>query len=114
MKILLVEDHQDTANVFSRILLLLGYAVLVTHTKAAARLAAEEYPFDLLLCDINLPDGNGYDLLRELQARQPGLIGIALTAEGNAQRSRAAGFRVHLTKPVSADQLNQAIATARR
>ena len=66
-----------------------------------ARAIASREVFDLLISDIGLPDGNGCDLMAELRDRQ-GLVGIALTGYGmdeDVDRSQAAGFSAHLSKP---------------
>jgi len=76
-----------------------------------AKAAAAAQTFDLLICDLVLPDGDGCDLCREL--RQPcGMDAIALTACGypaDFAKTKAAGFRSHLLKPVSLDVLIEAI-----
>ena len=67
--------------------------------------------FDLLISDIGLPDGNGYELMEELRGRH-GLVGIALTGYGmeeDVNRSHAAGFMTQLTKPVSVQALDTAL-----
>ena len=71
--------------------------------------AADE--FDLLISDVGLPDGSGLDLMKELLGRRP-IKGIALTGYGmdaDVRRTREAGFRRHLTKPVSFPGLQRAI-----
>src|SRR5262249_3902884 len=63
--------------------------------------------------DIELPDGSGLELMRDLQHR--GIPGIALSGHGSeddVRQSRAAGFAVHLVKPVLADVLDEAICLA--
>ena len=115
-RILLVEDHADTAKVLARLLGRSGHAVRVAPTRAdALRLAAGD-AFDLLVSDLGLPDGSGIDIVgpfREAQSAAGVACGaIALTgfgAEDDVQRARAAGFDEHLTKPVAFDQLEQAI-----
>jgi PAS domain S-box-containing protein len=100
--LLLVEDHEDTLRVLSRLLTRHGYRVTTATSLAAARQAATADGFDLLVCDLHLPDGNGLDLIRQLAARGP-IQGIALSGYGtdrDLQASRDAGFRAHLTKPV--------------
>jgi CheY-like chemotaxis protein len=77
----------------------------------ALRAAEESDGFDLVLSDIGLPDGTGYDLMREL-SRRYGLQGIALTGYGmdeDVEKSHAAGFRKHLTKPVNIETLEAAL-----
>jgi CheY-like chemotaxis protein len=71
--------------------------------------------YEILISDIGLPDGTGLDLLRQIAPR-PSLGAIALSAFGmdvDLARSRAAGFDVHLTKPITADELESAIDTMR-
>ena len=68
--------------------------------------------FDLLISDVGLPDGSGYDLMREVQARRCAAIGIAVSGYGSEQdveQSKQAGFSEHLVKPVAFDALRDAI-----
>jgi CheY-like chemotaxis protein len=71
--------------------------------------------FDILLCDLGLPDGNGYELLPRLRATQQSMRCIALSGYGredDIQRSFQAGFVQHLTKPVCTAQVEEAIVAA--
>jgi len=88
------------------------YDVRAAGTAAEARALAGEGGFDLLISDIGLPDGNGYELMAEFRERL-GLKGIALTGYGmeeDVARSRDAGFLHHLTKPVRMQALDSALA----
>ena len=90
----------------------IGYEVTTAHTVATALRAATQEEFDLLVSDIGLPDGSGDDLIRQLQDKGHKFPSIALSGYGTEQdvaRSRAAGFQVHLTKPVSPDDLRTTI-----
>jgi PAS domain S-box-containing protein len=110
-RILLVEDHADTAKVMARLLRHYGFEVQVANTMAAARQIAEGTRFDLLVSDIGLPDGNGWELMRQLQAEYP-LKGIAMSGFGmdeDIQKSREAGFAVHLTKPLNLQRLEETV-----
>jgi len=110
-RLLLVEDHVDTAVVMTKLLRSYGYDVRTADTVAAAQRAVDAEHFDLLLCDIGLPDGSGLDLMRQLTARHP-IKGIALSGfgtEDDVSRSKAAGFQEHLVKPVDIDQLERAL-----
>ncbi|MGI8819411.1 MAG: ATP-binding protein [Chthoniobacterales bacterium] len=110
-RILLVEDHADTARVLRRILEHGGYQVAHASGVAAARELAGDERFDLVISDVGLPDGSGLDLMRSLRA-QHGFAGIALSGfgtEDDLAASRAAGFADHLTKPVDWPQLRSAI-----
>jgi PAS domain S-box-containing protein len=112
LEILLVEDHEDTAHVLSRLLERLGHRVRIANSVAAA-LAAANQPFDLLLSDIGLPDGTGNDLIRELrQRRNVNVPAVALTGfgmEDDVAKSREAGFTDHLTKPVNFQRLQMVV-----
>jgi signal transduction histidine kinase len=113
LRILLVEDHADTAEAMAELLSLLGYQVTTTGTVAEALAATRAERFDLLLSDLGLPDGSGLDLMREISGRNgDGLPGIALSGYGmeeDVRQSLEAGFRKHLTKPVTLQQLEAAI-----
>lgn len=102
VRLLLVEDHDDTAQVIARLLRAAGYQVTVAGCVRQAVVAAEREAFDLVVSDLGLPDGSGIDLMAGLQARY-GLGGIAMTGYGtqdDLDRTRAAGFAAHVTKPV--------------
>ena len=113
LRILLVEDNADTAEAMAELLSLLGYRVTKAGTVADALAAVDAERFDLLLSDLGLPDGSGLDLMRELARRNgDGLPGIALSGYGmeeDVRESLEAGFRKHLTKPVTLQQLEAAI-----
>jgi PAS domain S-box-containing protein len=110
-RILLAEDHEDTARTLTRLLAARGYEVKQASTVGAALELAEQEHFDLLVSDIGLPDASGLDLMRTL-AQQSQIKGIAMSGYGmdeDIRRSREAGFEEHLTKPVAIAQLHQAI-----
>ena len=115
--ILLVEDHRDTLMAMTRLLRRLGHRVTAADCVAAAVAAAEGGHFDVLVSDVDLPDGTGLDLMRQLSAR-PGarpLPGIALTGygmESDLQQTRDAGFFAHLVKPIDFSDLQDAIGRA--
>ena len=116
ISILLVEDHVDTARLLQRLLRRRGYDVHMVCSIADALAAAEAGQFHLLISDIGLPDGTGMELLQKLRERRP-IPGIALSGFGmeeDMERSRAAGFSEHLTKPVNLAQLEAAIERAAR
>jgi CheY-like chemotaxis protein len=115
LRILLVEDHADTARAMSRLLDDFGWRVRTADSVAGALLAAEVEPFDVLLCDVGLPDGSGLDLMRQLLRRssstQP-VKGIAISGFGmeqDIQSSLDAGFAAHLVKPVDINELHAAV-----
>ncbi len=113
-QILLVEDHEQTRKTLVQLLQRRGHVVADVATKAAARDRAAMGDCDLLISDLGLPDGDGYELMAELHHTY-GLPGIALSGYGmdhDIARSRASGFFAHLTKPVDIRALESAIAAA--
>lgn len=111
-RILLVEDHGDTAQMTSTLLKSLGHHVEIAGDAGEALKAAEEGRFDLLISDLGLPDKSGLDLMRELRESGINLKGIALSGYGreeDIQRSKDAGFSEHLIKPVDFDVLERTV-----
>ena len=111
MRLLLVEDHDDTREVLARLLRQRGYEVDAARNAQEALFLASEKTFDLLVSDIALPDAIGCDLLAELSAKYA-LRGIAMSgfgSEADLAQSKAAGFLEHLVKPIDAQALDAAI-----
>lgn len=114
LRILLVEDHVDTARAMRRLLTVRGHEVKWADTVAGGLKLAADHEFDLLLSDLGLPDGTGVDLMRALRRAGSTLPGIVLSGYGQEQdleRSLAAGFALHLTKPLTLEVIHDAIAT---
>ncbi len=113
-QILLVEDHEETRVILTRLLDHRGHTVRSVGTAAAAVEAAASGEFDLVISDLGLPDRAGHALMAELREVH-GLSGIALSGYGmdeDLTRSRQSGFFAHLTKPVDIRDLDAAIALA--
>ena len=113
VRVLVVEDHIPTRVAIVQLLKRRNYRVEVAGTVAEALTLAEKMPFDVLLSDIGLPDGDGYDLMVQLRDRYQ-MKGIALSGFGMEEdviRSRTAGFGAHLTKPVNVRTLEGALAS---
>lgn len=111
LRILLVEDHDATIQVLRRLLTRDGHEVKLAMTCAAAKHIAKNGKFDIVISDLGLPDGTGFELMQELHNKH-GLRGIALSGYGmeeDRRRSRDAGFVAHLIKPVDFEQLRQAV-----
>jgi PAS domain S-box-containing protein len=103
LKLLIVEDEPATLRLMARLLKGLGHEVMTANTIAAALAEVEAGGFDLIVSDIGLPDGSGLELMRRVVALWGPVPAIALTGYGmdeDIQRSREAGFRAHLTKPI--------------
>jgi PAS domain S-box-containing protein len=110
LKILLVEDNKDTLKYIALVLGARGHAVTAAERISQALLAATDQSFDLLVSDIELPDGSGLELMRQLRDR--GLPGIAMSgygSDGDVRASLEAGFTEHLTKPVDLTRLMAAV-----
>ena len=113
LRVLLVEDHPDTAAQLSRLLKRAGHQVTCAGSVREAEETASRGRdgFDILISDLGLPDGSGHDLMRELKRDHP-IPGIALSGYGmdeDIQGSIAAGFSRHMTKPVDWQELKSAI-----
>jgi two-component system CheB/CheR fusion protein len=94
-----------------QILTLRGYRVHTAASLASALRVASEVTFDVLVSDIELPDGSGLDLIRTLRTRGT-VTGIAFSGFGSSEDielSRAAGFAEHLIKPIDFRRLEEAI-----
>jgi CheY-like chemotaxis protein len=111
-RILVVDDHRDTLRSMQLLLTRLGYQVLAAENMTDALRIAEEEEFDILLSDIGLPDGSGLELVKRIREMRdvPALALSGFGMDEDLQRSREAGFSDHLTKPVSLDRLQSAIA----
>lgn len=111
-RILLVEDHADTAAALTHLLQARGHDVQAVSSAAEALSIFKPDAFDLVICDIGLPDGNGYDLLNSIR-RIDSVAAVALTGFGmtnDIAQAKKAGFDAHLTKPVDFYKLESAIA----
>lgn len=110
-KILLVEDHKPTLQTLEKLLSRRGHEIVSAGTAELALQHASREKFDLVISDIGLPDRTGYDLMQELGTRHA-LKGIAMSgygADADRARGKAAGFVLHLTKPVSISSLEDAL-----
>ena len=111
LQILLVEDNQDTLNYLSRLLSLRGHHVQTAADMTSALQVASEAELDVIISDIELPDGTGLELMWTLRANRT-IPGIALSGFGSAadiEQSHSAGFAIHLTKPVDFRRLEHSI-----
>lgn len=113
-RIFVVEDHAPTARSLKVYLEACGFAVTLAESVRSALELAEEIEFDALLCDLNLPDGTGWDLMAELKRGHP-VPAIAFSAYDepeHIERSHAAGFLEHVVKGSSPESLVAAIRRA--
>jgi signal transduction histidine kinase/CheY-like chemotaxis protein len=111
LRVLVVEDHPSTLRALSKLLSVMGHEVDGATSVADGLRIADEGRYDLVVSDLGLPDGTGYELMRQLRSTH-GLRGIALSGYGMEEdiaRSREAGFAEHLVKPVDLQKLQAAI-----
>jgi CheY-like chemotaxis protein len=114
-RILIVEDNDDARAMLRELLAMSGHDVHeAADGQSAIAVAARLHP-DVAIVDIGLPDIDGYEVARRLDAQAGGRIAlIALTGYGqpkDQRRALAAGFDLHLVKPVTIERLEEAIAT---
>jgi CheY-like chemotaxis protein len=103
LRILLVEDHEDTLHLMVRLLQGSGHQVKTANSVATALSAAAAEKFEFVISDLGLPDGSGIELMQQLIAKGPAIKGIALTGSADddaGQQCLEAGFLKHITKPV--------------
>ena len=105
LRILVVDDNHDSADSLAVVLRLTGHQVQVAYDGVAGVVAAERFAPDVILLDVGMPKLNGYDAARRIRETAWGvhITLIALTGWGqetDRARSAAAGFNVHLVKPV--------------
>ncbi|MDP3719934.1 MAG: ATP-binding protein [Acidobacteriota bacterium] len=117
LHVLVAEDDVDSAAALTAILRLHGCETKTAGTAAECLRITGEWSTDVLVCDIGLPDDDGYSLLRRLRNLPDGgrIPAIALTARARPEdraRALAAGFRAHLCKPLDPASLLREIASA--
>jgi signal transduction histidine kinase len=118
LRILLVEDHEGVAKACRRLLMSHGHFVVCVPSLGAATTEAERATFDLAICDLSLPDGNGTELLSRIRSRfvrlgrSGQLPAIAMSGsvyDEDVARSLQAGFAAHLAKPFDEQTLMSAV-----
>jgi CheY-like chemotaxis protein len=114
LRIFVVENHEDTRFLLCLLLEQLGHSVDSAPSLAAALEAMPALRCDVLISDIGLPDGNGWELMERLGDDRPPYA-IAMSGFGmssDRQRSLGVGYRHHLLKPVEPNQLEQLLDEA--
>jgi PAS domain S-box-containing protein len=122
VRVLLVEDHRDTAELLRAVLGGQGAGVWVAESLAEALALLNEAQFDVLVSDIGMPDGNGYELVERLREREraagreplPAVAVTAFAGGEDRERALAAGFYDYAAKPIEPAALIDTIARASR
>jgi PAS domain S-box-containing protein len=115
LRILVIEDNRDTADSLQELLTLIGHQVEVAYAGPAGLELASRFRPDVVLCDIGLPGLDGFEVARALR-RDPAARDAYLVAqsgygqEEDRRRARAAGFDLHLRKPVGLAELQRILA----
>jgi CheY-like chemotaxis protein len=117
-RVLVVEDHPDSAASLSVLLELMGHDVRVAYTGPEAVALAAVWPPDVTISDIGLPGFDGFEVARRLRGRfGRGPLLVALTGYGrdeDRRQSRDAGFDHHLVKPADPADLQRVLDTSDR
>jgi len=123
LQVLVVDDEPDSSDFIATVLEHEGAQVITVGSVREALRVIDQQPPDILVSDIGMPIENGYDLIRQLRQReaealrQPGLNlpipAVALTAyarDSDREAALAAGFQVHISKPVDPEKLVNVVA----
>ena len=119
LRILIVDDHEDTAEMLSMLLGGKGHETQVALDGTTALVAAASFRPHIGLLDLSLPGMSGYELAQHLRA-VPGLSHIRLVAvtghgsDAHRARARAAGFDDHILKPVNLEAMDAVLASVRQ
>jgi signal transduction histidine kinase len=115
LRILVVEDNQDTAKTMQTLLTRYGHEVRTAHSGPAGIAAARDWQPEVVLCDLGLPEMDGYEVAGALR-NDPATSWVRLIAvtgygqEDDRRRSERAGFDLHLVKPVDPAELQRLLA----
>lgn len=116
LRVFIVENHEETRSLLCLLIESLGYRVWAVESMHEALLELDRNDYDVLISDIGLPDGDGWELMCRLGRARPdyavALSGFGMTAD--CARSRAVGFRHHLVKPQGIEYLPAVLREAAR
>jgi two-component system cell cycle response regulator DivK len=111
-KVLYIEDNSDNMTLVQRVLEARGYQLLRARNGLSGVEMAESEDVDLILVDINLPDIDGYEVVRRLRTSTKNALTktpiIAITAnalKGDAEKALEAGCNVYMSKPINLKEL---------
>ena len=121
LHVLVVDDEPDTCELLRTILEGCGAQVKIAFSASAALEAIEVQAFDVLLCDIGMPDEDGYSLIAKVRAlsknggdKVPAAALTAYSSEEDRIRVLRSGFQIHVPKPVSPSELVAVVANLAR
>ena len=118
VSILLVEDDPETLDMIKFVFDNCGAEVITASSAGEALETLDQFRPDALISDIAMPDQDGYDLIRQVRSRDPERGGktpaVAVTAYASAEdrvRALAAGFQMHVAKPIDPEELIAKVAS---
>ena len=115
-RVLVIDDNRDSADTMVQVLQLLGQEARGAYGAEDGLRVAQSFRPRIVLLDLNMPDGDGFSVMRRLREQSgESLYVAAMTGYGQAsdrRRTLDAGFQAHLTKPVNAERLRELLATA--
>ncbi len=121
LRVLVVDDEADTLELLSTVFEQCGAKVTAVASVSEAIAALDQAQIDVLVSDIGMPGEDGYSLIQKVRALSPAQGGkipaVALTAYARAEdcrRAMAAGFQLHVAKPVNPDELVASVARLTR
>lgn len=117
LRILLVDDNEDAADILASLLTLRGHVVHIATRGHEALACISELRAQVLLCDIGLPDMTGYEVLDAIRSMEdaPNVYAVALTGYAlpeDIERARSCGFQAHLRKPAELEDLERVFEQA--
>jgi two-component system CheB/CheR fusion protein len=112
LRILLVENHADTLTYLTQYLELKGHEVCGVRDMTSAIKASLSSSFNVLISDIGLPDGDGWQLIGQMEPRPFGIAMSGFGSPAEREKSHAAGYKHHLTKPFLPDELDALLEEA--
>lgn len=112
LRALIIDDDAEMSRVFHRALSMWGWQADECHSLSGALALFRNGRYDLALCDVNLPDGNGLSLAHAMSKARPSLRVIMVSGNpANMSRAHRAGFSLTLRKPFDLDDLKALVAS---
>ncbi len=116
VRVLVIDDNRDSADTMMQLLQLLGQDARCAYGAHDGVRVARSFRPRIVLLDLNMPDGDGFSVMRRLREQSDEAIFVAaMTGYGQAsdrQRTFEAGFQAHLTKPVNVERLREVLVRA--
>ncbi len=114
MRVLIIEDNQDAAEILREVLEMYEHEVAVAFSGPTGVETARAFHPEVVLCDLGLPGMSGYEvattLRKDPETSQAHLVALTGYSQADERaRAQASGFEVHLTKPVGLDEIQRVL-----